>query len=144
MNKPVLSEMLAWPILLLFLYTGLSKLGHIQDFSLQLRNSPWHLLSSLSITVAWLLPLAEILIAAMLIWLPTRKSGFIFSTVLFTLFILYISILLGSDKKLPCSCGGIISYLNWKEHLLLNTVLSLLSLAGTYLEHKRKVSSISQ
>jgi hypothetical protein len=44
------------------------------------------------------------------------------------IFTVYIGCMLLFAPDLPCSCGGIIRQLSWKQHLLLN--LFLLVLAG--------------
>jgi hypothetical protein len=49
-------------------------------------------------------------------------------------FTLYIGAIMTFNKELPCSCGGIISLLSWKEHLVFNSVFILLAFAGVMLE----------
>jgi hypothetical protein len=34
------------------------------------------------------------------------------------------------DKNLPCSCGGIISKLSWKQHIIFNLFFIVLSVIG--------------
>jgi hypothetical protein len=35
-----------------------------------------------------------------------------------------------SEKDLPCSCGGIISSLSWRQHIIFNGVFILLAITG--------------
>lgn len=136
MKKKWIIEVIALLIILLFLYTGISKLWDFAVFRAQLRESPWTLLAGLSNVVAWTLPLGELLLVGLLIWPATRKTGFILSALLFGVFIVYLVILLSSGKRLPCSCGGIISTMSWETHVYFNTLFLLLSLTGVYLERK--------
>ncbi len=138
MSKPAQADIAAFPIAVLFLYTGLEKLYHLQNFRLQLHLSPWHFLSLFSTPVAWVLPLIELSVSVMLLWPTSRKIGLITSAVLFALFIFYIALLMSSGKKLPCSCGGIVSYLSWKSHLFLNVFFLLLTFLGLYTDRRQE------
>jgi len=40
----------------------------------------------------------------------------------------YLALMLGTEKHLPCSCGGAIESLTWRQHILFN--LFFLALAG--------------
>jgi hypothetical protein len=50
--------------------------------------------------------------------------------VMMIIFTIYILAIIRFSKHLPCSCGGIISELSWKEHLFLNVFLILLAAIG--------------
>jgi hypothetical protein len=137
MKRNILSEVIALLIVVLFLYTGFSKLWNFPVFRLQLSQSPFHLLSSLSDLVAWTLPAGEIMLACLLLWPRVRKAGFILSAVLFGIFTSYLLVLLNSGSRLPCSCGGIVSFMGWEAHVYFNIGFLLLSIVGIYLERKK-------
>lgn len=67
-------------------------------------------------------------IAVMLLLIPlTRWYGLILAALLMSLFTAYIAYMLITASSLPCSCGGIISKLGWKEHLWLNIGLFIIA-----------------
>lgn len=67
-------------------------------------------------------------IAVMLLLIPlTRWYGLILAALLMSLFTAYIAYMLITASALPCSCGGIISKLGWKEHLWLNIILFIIA-----------------
>jgi hypothetical protein len=44
--------------------------------------------------------------------------------------------MLAFDTSLPCSCGGIIAKLSWKEHVVFNLFFIANSVAGIKLQRK--------
>jgi hypothetical protein len=46
------------------------------------------------------------------------------------------------DKNLPCSCGGIISKLSWKQHILFNLFFIMLSITGIKVQRKMNQQQI--
>ncbi len=69
----------------------------------------------------------------------TRKYGLWASFILLMIFTFYISGMLLSGEHLPCSCGGIIRELSWRQHLIFNLFFITLSLTGIVLERKQKL-----
>jgi hypothetical protein len=51
----------------------------------------------------------------------------------------YIGFMLLSNIELPCSCGGVISSLSWKNHLVFNILFLLLASVGYYLSRPRQI-----
>lgn len=141
MRRNMAVEGIAFLIAALFVYAALSKWWGFAVFRAQLGESPWLLLTELAGAVAWILPAAELLVAGLLVWPATRKTGFMLSALLFTGFIAYLSILLHSGKRLPCSCGGIIGAMSWQGHLYFNCFFLLLSFIGTWLSFKEKAKT---
>lgn len=119
-------------LIILFIYTGLSKLLEHHLFEYQLQKSL--ILHSISPILSWTLPILEIIVALLLASERFRKIGLYSSLILFAIFIIYLSIMLSFFKKLPCSCGGFISTMSWKQHLLFNIFLSVLSLTSIRLQ----------
>lgn len=112
----------------LFIYTAASKWMDIDRFKWVLGESP--LLGSVANLIAWGLPATEILIAIFLLFPKTRKIGLLSTMILMFVFTGYIAYLLATASNLPCSCGGILRMLSWKQHLVLNIFLTLLSILG--------------
>src|SRR5258708_16765297 len=96
--------------------------------------------------LVWLLPLSEFS-AAILLFVPRwRLKGLYAAETLMALFTGYIIAILTFSEHLPCSCGGVLQSLSWKNHLVFNSVLIILALTGILLErqsHKRSGRSQS-
>ena len=131
-----LPEILSSLFILLFVYTAVSKWIDYASFQNTLQHSP--LIGSFAVVVAWLLPLIELGIAALLFFDPTRKVGFYATGSLLIVFTVYIGYMLLTATHLPCSCGGVLKYLSWRAHLLFNVGWILLALAGLWLMQERQ------
>lgn len=99
-----------------------------------MRNQPFS--RTVNDFLAYALPVAEIIVVILLVVNTTRLLGLYLSLLLLTLFTGYIlAVLLDFFGQIPCSCGGIIELLGWKEHLLFNIFFLLISIAAIRL-HK--------
>ncbi|HSU26792.1 MAG TPA: MauE/DoxX family redox-associated membrane protein [Chitinophagaceae bacterium] len=134
-NK-LLIDIIAAIFILLFTYTAISKLRDHTKFYYTIRRSP--LIGDKAAFVSWALPFNELFVAALLFFLSTRALGLKISFALMVLFTLYIGYMLAFTSHLPCSCGGVISHLSWKNHLYLNIGLTLLAGWGIWLMNKTK------
>ena len=137
MNQKTAIEIISSLLILLFVYAALSKLFEYNGFKVQLRNSEW--LKPFAGIIAWLVPAIELAISLMITVKATRILGLYASLILLLIFTLYIAGMLLSGMRLPCSCGGIIQQLSWKQHLLFNLFFLLLSLIGIVFERKQKL-----
>jgi uncharacterized membrane protein YphA (DoxX/SURF4 family) len=139
LSKSTLVEIIGFLFIILFLYTGISKLMEYSVFKEQIAESP--ILQPFAPFIAWSLPLTEFLVSILLIVPRWRLKGLYASLVLMVAFTLYIGTIMTFNKELPCSCGGIISLLSWKEHLVFNSVFILLAFAGVKLEKRIRRSN---
>lgn len=113
---------------ILFVYTAVSKLNHLDLFQWRLERMPY--ISSYASLISWGVPFLELVIAG-LFWFPKYRTVAFFSGfILLGLFTTYIIIVLTYSNSIPCSCGGVISALGWKEHILLNITFMVLALSG--------------
>lgn len=119
-------------LVLLFTYTGFSKLYNHTFFQGQLSTFP--LLKNISGVLSWVLPFLELLIAGFLIIPNLRLYGFYCSVALLLLFTVYLTIMIMSGINLPCSCGGVIEYLSWRQHVFFNLFFIAISIAGVYFQ----------
>ncbi len=133
----IILECISALLILLFIYTATSKLLSHNSFVFTLSQSP--LLQQYSIPLSWIIPLTEILISCFLFIPPLRKTGLLFSVLLMTAFTVYISYMIAFTPRLPCSCGGVIKSLTWKEHLLLNISFILIAAFGWLMIKKNKI-----
>jgi hypothetical protein len=123
--------------IILFLYTGIAKIMDYSIFKEQLATSPV-LPENLSKPVALLLPWMEFAVVLMLLIPRWRTKGLYATLVLMFFFTGYIIALFSFSKEMPCSCGGIIELLSWKQHLMFNAVFMLLDALAIRLIRKEK------
>ena len=136
LHKNLFPELAAAMLIFIFLYTSISKIANWQLFLDSLKHFP--LLRTIPFIVACGVVWAE-LSAVLLLLLPKfRWIGLYFSLLLLILFTLYIGFMMLFASELPCSCGGIIQQLTWKQHLLLNLSLIVIAAAGIAFETLRR------
>jgi len=119
-------------LILLFTYTGLSKLYDWERFERVLSKSA--LLEPFSTLLATAVPAVELVISTLLFLPRYRKAGLLSATVLMLVFTLYIAVMLFSASTLPCTCGGVVSSLSWPAHLVFNLFFLCLSIAAFLFE----------
>ena len=135
--SPILSECISALLIFLFVYTATSKLLDHNSFVFILSQSP--LLQQYSIPLSWVIPFTEIIISSFLFIPRLRKTGLLFSMMLMTAFTIYIGYMVAFTPQLPCSCGGVIKSLTWKEHLVLNISFVLMAFVGWRMIRKNKI-----
>lgn len=115
----------------LFLYAALSKLHDYPAFKVQLGKSPF--ITGLAALLAWMLPTVEIIVSIALMITPVRPAALYASLFLLTLFTSYLAAMLMFSYYIPCSCGGVLSGLTWKEHIVFNGVFMVINLIAVFL-----------
>lgn len=140
MKKELLIQLTAALLIVLFLYAALSKLDTYAEFRDQLRMH--EILKPYAGFISWALPTIEILVSALLFLPISRFAGFIGSLVLMIMFTIYIAGMLLWDSNLPCSCGGVLKHLSWKDHLVFNIFFLALAIFGTWISNSKRVHSI--
>jgi hypothetical protein len=131
MKRSLIAELVIGSLILLYIYTATSKLLDFGSFRHVLSRSP--LIGHYAPVVAWILPSVEILISLLLILPQTRRIGLWCSFVLMLTFTGYVGYMLAFTPHLPCSCGGVLKQMTWKQHLVFNTFYSIIALLGTWL-----------
>lgn len=122
-------DTIAAAFITLFLYTGIEKLLSHGHFLRTLGNIS--LISNLpdgALLFSYMIPILEITTAIFLLVPKTKNIGLLISTILMLSFSIYVTSMLMTSSHLPCTCGGIVSWLTWKEHLILNATLTILGL----------------
>lgn len=141
MSRKLIAEIIGGLFILLFLYTALSKLSEIALFRLVLRSSP--LISGYANLVSILIPASEILVSLLLFIPGTRRRGLCAAFLLMLIFTLYLAYMVSFTRQLPCSCGGVISRLSWKQHLVFNIAFTVLAFAGIRLSREPRRTGLS-
>ena len=135
MLKKSVLEMISLLFILLFVYTAVSKFLDYENFRAVIGQSP--LLTRFAHILAIAVPLAEVVIALMLVIPRYRRAGLYASFAMMALFTTYIIVLVTLSEKIPCSCGGVISRMTWEQHLYFNIFFMLLALLGMWLHTKQ-------
>ncbi|MGC4102348.1 MauE/DoxX family redox-associated membrane protein [Ferruginibacter sp.] len=124
-------------LILLFVYTGTSKLIEYQKFHEQLEAITF--LKPFAGFISIALPAIEILAGLSISYKPTMRIGLWIAAILMTAFTIYVAAMLAGDKtKLPCSCGGVMKALTWRKHLWFNIIFTVLAFLNIYLTGIRK------
>jgi len=135
-TKSVLVEVIPLLFIFLFMYTSLSKLLLFPTNLSDLHRSP--LLGPYAGFLAIFIPAIEIAVSALLLFSRTRFIGLLGSAILMIVFTVYVAFVLANKSKygLPCTCGGIIRQLTWRQHLVFNIFFTFLSVLALWL-HKQ-------
>jgi uncharacterized membrane protein YphA (DoxX/SURF4 family) len=115
-------------LIVLFAYAGLSKLLGWQLFAWQIHRSP--AFAPIAMTVAFAVPILEFFTCALLLSKTRKLAGFFWSSGLLILFTLYILLLLHFNHNVPCSCGGVLQFLTWKQHVWFNLFFIAVGFTG--------------
>lgn len=123
--KKTIVEIICLLYILLFVYASISKLLEFDNFRAQIGQSP--LLSPFADFISVCVIAVEIIISILLGIPKTKYTALWFAAALMSMFTVYIVIILHFSSFVPCSCGGILEKLGWREHLVFNIVFLLLA-----------------
>lgn len=129
--KYIVLEIICLLYVFLFIYAAISKLLDFENFKIQIGQSP--LLSAFADWFAILVPAVEILVCVLLLIPKFRLVGLYLAYGLMVMFTIYIFIILHYTSFIPCSCGGVLEKLNWKEHLIFNIVFIFLAVIAIFI-----------
>ena len=141
MKSKIVIEGISLAFVFLFAYAAISKLLDIQQFRVLIGQSP--LLTSFADAAAWGVPTFELIICLLLVVPRFNFFGLLASFSLMVLFTAYIIAILGYGEHIPCSCGGVLSSMGWKEHLVFNVFFTALALIGIVLSANHKSSDVT-
>ncbi len=134
----------------IFAYTAFTKIRDFSFFNEQLNSYPY--IHQFHFAVALVPIILESLIALYFVLviikvgqvhlLPRNytKYGFLASGVLVSAFTIYLIVMVLTDSNLPCTCGGILSFLSWKQHIWVNLFLLSVSVVGYRLANREQSS----
>jgi putative oxidoreductase len=130
-RRTFIVEIISALLIILFFYTALSKsynIGATQEALVRTK-----VFTGKESYIAWGVVIAEYIAAILLIFPRFRKLGLYVSFILMAAFTLYVGFMMAYLTNLPCSCGGVISNMSWKQHLLFNLFFTFLAFLGTRL-----------
>ena len=138
MKSLIVYESVIALLVLLSLYTGLSKLMDMPAFRAGMSMQPFP--ERVNVLLAYMLPYAEIVIAAGLVFRATRCISLYLYFLLMLSFSVYTGLIVaGYFTKRPCGCGGIFRSLNWEVHFFINLFFLLLNAVTIYLARRQKI-----
>jgi hypothetical protein len=132
LKRNTIIEIISSLLIILFIYTALSKISSYPTFIVQLSKSPF--ITSYAKSIAWALPAVEILISLLLVFKRTRLIGLYASFFMMSLFTAYLIIMLNFSYHIPCSCGGVLQNLSWNDHIVFNAFFIVIAGTGTLLQ----------
>lgn len=135
-TKRIIFEVIINAFVLLFIYTAVSKIMTFHTFNMVLHRSV--LIKHFSAFVAYAIPAIEILLSILLIIPKTKRVAIIGSFILMIVFTAYLVYMVYSGAKLTCNCGGVISSMTWKQHILFNISFILLAGIGIWISSNKK------
>lgn len=121
-------------LIVLFGYAAITKGNNISLFKDQMMESPMLPIPLISI-IAYLIPLAELLIVVFIIFDKTRLLAFYssyFIMLLFSLYLIALKMLFGDN--IPCACGGILGQIGYNSHIVFNLFFTIISGIGIILD----------
>ena len=135
-SYPFIAKLTNMLFMVLFVYTATSKLLTFDYFELQLSRMP--LISVYSAYLVWMVPCIEYIIVILLLFPKHVRSAYYLSLGLLTGFTSYLIWVLNSGKSVPCSCGGVLTTLSWKAHILFNmTCMAMAVVSILILNHQK-------
>ncbi|MBS4040988.1 MAG: hypothetical protein KGZ81_10375 [Flavobacteriales bacterium] len=127
-------------LILIWAYSGVEKLLRFEQSRKAFHNQTFP--AELAEILSHLVPIAELLLALLLLFSITRWWGYLGSILLLTVFLTYVGLIwVGAFPRVPCNCAGIIENLGWGAHFILNMFLIGISVAGMRLEMGKKSES---
>lgn len=140
-NKIIIIEITILLLVVLFMYTSVSKFIDFRGFTSDLNNQPFP--NSLTPFLKWAIPVTEIAIVAALVYGRTRLIGLYASLVLMSMFTIYTALVLFHVfEYVPCSCGGVIKYLTWPQHLIFNAFFVVISYMAVSAYRQKELNQI--
>ncbi|WP_368501890.1 MauE/DoxX family redox-associated membrane protein [Flavitalea sp. BT771] len=142
MKKKLFIDIVSGLCIILFLYTGMSKILDIHHFRWALSRSP--LIGQYYAILGYTIPPIEVIISLLLLISffkdapRLQKWGLYGSAVLMSIFTVYITYMVELRTDRPCTCGGIISQMNWHQHMYFNTLFTILVFAAIWLNNRQQ------
>lgn len=128
-------DIIAGLLVLLFIYTALSKLADFHGFERQMFGQKFS--KEVAKVIIYTLPTIEFFVSILLIIYRTRLIGFISSTLLMLVFTAYMGLVyFGYYKTVPCACGGVISSMKFGEHFYFNLFFLAIAILGIIMQYK--------
>mgnify|MGYP001052696235 CR=1 FL=1 len=134
MTRKLTVDSIVFLYIFLLVYASVTKLLDYEKFAVQIGQSP--MLTQYASLLAWVIPLFELIISAVLIIPRTKMLGLYAGFSLLVMFTTYIILASQFSDYVPCSCGGVLEGMTWTQHLIFNVAFVLMGLVGILLYSK--------
>lgn len=135
--KKATTDTIVTLLIILWVYAAVSKLTGYRLFVISMEKQP--LPAWMVSKLIWALPAAELSMAAMLSTKRLVGYGLLLSALLLFSFAGYTALALsGAYGSIPCSCGGIFSFMQWKGHFIFNVIAFCAALTAWILLRKEE------
>ncbi|WP_435138477.1 MauE/DoxX family redox-associated membrane protein [Formosa sp. A9] len=114
----------------LFIYAAIQKLIEVEQFRIQLGQSP--ILTTYADYIMYALPLGELVLGFTIFSHKFKRQVLYVSYSLMVMFTTYIILILNFSDYIPCSCGGVLEKLGWTEHIVFNLVFIIIAIIGLW------------
>jgi hypothetical protein len=122
--------------IVLFVYTAVSKLIDYDNFYRTMDVMP--ALKGRGFLIAPSIIISELLISGLLVFSVTRMMGLYLSLALMSVFTSYLLFAVMKGYALPCTCGGVLRQLTWKQHVFFNFGFIILAMSGIVVNFRQK------
>lgn len=130
-------------LILLFAYTALSKILDVQEFTRQMNRQVFPV--SIAKILVFAIPASELIACCLLVFKKLRRWGHLLSLFLMLCFTIYMGLaVIRVFDRVPCSCGGVLQFLDFQSHLVLNIFFLFIALIGFFSERKLKAGGVGQ
>lgn len=124
-------------LILLFVYTGVSKLLDFTAYQASLAIQP---LPGWAIRAGSVLPLVEIITGLGVVFNKSRRLSLYVYALLMFCFTVYTALVeFHFFKEMPCTCGGVLEHISWGEHLVLNVFFLTLTVTVIRINYLNKI-----
>lgn len=139
MMTRTLVKLIAITLAVLFASTAVDKLEYYALFSSQLQHFPFSIRELYK--QAWIIPIAELIIAVSLLLRATRVKGLFVSLIVLSSYALYLTGMLESRFYCICHCGEPFQSLTLRMHIVFTLVCLLFTGVGVVLSARATESS---
>lgn len=136
------SSLSLWALIIMWTYAVFAKLADFPLYQSQMRQQVFS--STVSVYLVYVVIMLETIVLLCLIIHATKPLGLILSLMMLIGFTFYIALILtGYFPKVPCSCGGLIAKMSWKNHLCFNLIFMGMNLNCLYysLHYERRLKA---
>jgi putative oxidoreductase len=137
MKRNTLLDLISALLILLYVYTAVSKWMNFEQFKVQMHGQAlpvW-----LSHLLIFTLPGTELVTAILLFFSRTRLAGGYLSAVLLLGFTGYVALaVFHFFDRVPCACGGVLRDFTWEMHLVFNLFFLLLTILAITLHNRER------
>ena len=140
-TRKIALEIICLLFFALFLYTAISKAIDIERFKWALGKSP--LFKNFKNWLPYPVIASELIVSSLLLCRNLRLVSLYASMGLMGVFTAYVIFVLQYSRvshHLPCSCGGVISQMNWSQHLVFNLFFLGLAWLGIVLYDRQQAT----